>query len=170
MRAGKDAIVPTNISRKLTFRLLPAVLIGGVCVVVLSRGIPAPLSGSKQETPDGPSQVVQTYWELSMQGKIEEARRYETNTDGRFVLMKTTDINLPKSIYESNRELRRVLSEVVKGDRAQVVSEVKNSNGTICVFLHGMYRDNGAWKIYTMYTIDPSMCKYLPEMCNLVDQ
>ena len=156
----------TRISRSLAFRVLPLVLIGGACALYISQGNPSPSASPRQE-PSGPTQVVQTYWELSTTAKVEEARRLETNTDGRVIADLSAYPNTTKSIYESNQQLIRIVSEKVKGDRAQVLAEVRNNNGTVNIVQHFLYRQRGEWKIFASYSYDPIMCKHLPHMCDI---
>lgn len=158
-----------KISRSFVFWVLALVLAGGLCALYVSRANPTPSVGFKREPP-GPSQVVQTYWELATTARIEEAHRLETNTDGRVIADLSAYPSTPKSIYESNQQLIRILSEKVKGNRAQVLAEVRNNNGTIRTEQTNLYREKGEWKIFASYSVDPVYCKHLPYMCNFIEE
>lgn len=147
-----------------------SIIITAACFfVVLSRARPKPAPPLNPS----PGDMIMEYWALSERGEVEEAEKYlpETNSDGKFV----ADLSYlhleseAEGIYKSKLHLIRIISEAEKGDRAQVEAEVINSFGGVTQVHHMLHKENGRWKLFGAYTVNPSLCEHLPHMCNFVD-
>lgn len=161
---------PTPRRLHLRVTLLLCLLTTGACTVASSKGDHPPRENALRWDLMDPPEVVRTYWALSMRGEVEQAQTYEINTDGRVVVMSGENYSMAETIHRYGLELRDIRDVMVRGDKAQLVAEVINSNGTTNTMQHNLYRENGRWKILSIYSVNPLMCKHLPEMCTFIEK
>jgi hypothetical protein len=125
---------------------------------------------AEQQSEASPTQVVRTYWKLALEGNIEQTVSYETNTDGKIVALESAETgSWAEIIHQKGLVLLDTRDEIINGDKAQLVAEVRYPNGKINTLQHNLHKESGKWKILTVYSVDPLTCKYLPEMCNFVE-
>jgi len=152
--------------------LVGVLLVCGLSVNAFSRWGAAPSTGSPQ-TDLTPSQVVQIFYELSAKGEFEEAAKYGTGFDGfvKMPPMAKEDAEYAESIFRHSEAIRRIESELVKNDRAEVVAEVTSKDWPTRRVMHFVYKDQGSWKILLITKArrpDDPVCKRMPDLCHFI--
>ena len=123
--------------------------------------IPATLGTEKLSFP---SLSVYEFWMLSQAGKIEEASQLLTNRYGITILEGPVDVEKSEMIYKYNFKFLRIESIKLKEDRALVIINFIDE-GRIREMAHFMFKDNGTWKISSMDTITPALCRQSQYFC-----
>jgi hypothetical protein len=138
-------------------------------------------ASGRDAEPYTPSQVIQRYYELAASGKVEEARKYrltkwESEPDNSppagDIRVEVAELPIldesEKTIYETGVRFRELQSEVIDGNKAEVVALIMEPDKSLRPILHQLRRQDGKWRLQHDVYADSRFCMFEPAACHII--